>query len=311
MKKILSLLFLPLGLLSQPKAEPFQLHTSSGDLAGTLLLPEPATSATPLVLIIAGSGPTDRDGNNPMGVKAASYKLLAEGLALHGIASLRYDKRGIAASQSAGLKEEALRFDTYIQDAKAWLDTLKQSGRFGKLVVAGHSEGSLIGMVAASSPVASGYISLAGIGQNISEVLKAQLANLPDTLKNNAYNSLDKLRKGETITNPHPMLLSLFRPSVQPYMISWMRYSPTDEIAKLKIPVLLVQGGHDIQVAATEVNLLKQATPNAKILLLNDMNHVLKDAPAEQNANMATYTNSALPLSPGLVDAIEKFVKQL
>ncbi len=311
MKYLLFLSLLPFLAPGQPTQETLRLQTANGQLEGTLTLPQNAGNHTPLVIIIAGSGPTDRDGNNPMGVKAASYRLLAEDLARKGIAAFRYDKRGIAASGDAMLKEADLRFDTYVNDAVRWADTLRRSGRFGKQVIAGHSEGSLIGMLAAGEAPVQGFISLAGPGRGIDDILKDQLAGLPDSLKKQADEGIDKLKKGEEVARPHPMLMSILRPSVQPYMISWMRYRPTETLKKLRIPVLIIQGERDLQVPASEAKLLKDALPTARLVLFGEMNHILKDSPADQGGNMATYMNPDLPLTPGLTTAIEKFVKEL
>ena len=116
------------------------LESKNGTLEGSLLLPESKTGI-PVALIIAGSGPTDRDGNNPA-MKNNSLKLLANALSVNGIASLRYDKRGIGKSQKAGGKEEDLRFDHYISDAKGWLSLLRTDERFKEVIVIsdGHAE---------------------------------------------------------------------------------------------------------------------------------------------------------------------------
>lgn len=309
LRKYWFLILFPFSALSQTLAsEEYTLTTSTGVIQGTLTTPSTSGKKTPLVLLIAGSGPTDRNGNAP-GLKTDTYKKIAEALALQGVATLRYDKRGIAASASAGGREEELSFDLYIQDAVAWIDTLRKTRRFGKITVAGHSEGALIGMVATRVARADRFVSIAGPGRNIADVLKTQLAYLPDTIRNEAYAGFDLLRQGEKIEKPNPLLYSLFRPSVQPYMISWMRYTPTDEIRKLRVPVCIIQGGRDIQVAMTEAELLLQAYPKAKWAIFDEMNHILKDAPAERAANIAIYTKPELPLTEGLAEVISTFAK--
>jgi predicted alpha/beta hydrolase len=129
------------------KSVEVHITTSTGTLYGTQIIPT-SNVPEPVVLIIAGSGPTDRDGNNPLGGPNNSLKLLAEGLAGHGIASIRYDKRGIGESSAAGTKEVDLRFDTYVEDAALWIQQLQADSRFSSVTVIGHSEGSLIGMLA-------------------------------------------------------------------------------------------------------------------------------------------------------------------
>lgn len=309
LKKYWLIVFLPLTVFSQTvTSEEFALTTPKGVIQGTLTTPAFSKKKPPLMLLIAGSGPTDRNCNAP-GLKTDAYKKLAEALAGKRVATLRFDKRGIAASASAGGREEDMSFETYIQDAVAWVDTLRRTRRFGKITIAGHSEGSLIGMIATRLAGADRFISIAGAGRNITDVLKTQLASLPDTMRQEAYANLDKLRNGEKVEKPNPLLYSLFRPSVQPYMISWMRYTPVEEISKLKVPVCIIQGKRDIQVAMPEAEALRQVTPKAKWVVFEEMNHILKDAPSDRAGNLATYTKVELPLTEGIVEVIAEFVR--
>ncbi|GAB2764549.1 alpha/beta hydrolase [Rhabdobacter roseus] len=311
MKKLFLAVLLPFSLSAQEvPSETYTLTTPTARLEGTLTRPPGTAAPVPVVLFIAGSGATDRDGNGPS-LRSNAYRQLAEALAARGVAVLRYDKRGVAASRTAGQREEDMTFDILIDDAQRWVDTLRQTGRFSKLVIAGHSEGSLVGMMAARRTAVEGYISVAGAGRNIAEVLKTQLSYLPDTLRNDAYRGFDRLRSGALVEKPNPLLYNLFRPSVQPYLISWMRYTPADEIKKLTLPCLIIQGGHDLQVPLEEARLLKEAQPQAQLRVFDDMNHLLKDAPAERNANLGTYNKPELPITPGLAEVLEKFIKAL
>ncbi|MDR2214067.1 MAG: lysophospholipase, partial [Pseudomonadales bacterium] len=165
MKNLLLILWscgLSLAAFAQSVSEPIDLEIPAGTIHGTLLLPQAATSV-PVVLMIAGSGPTDRDGNT-VGLlgKNDSLLLLAQALAEHGIASLRYDKRGIAASREAGPSDADLRFENYAEDASAWLDLLAQDSRFSTRYLLGHSEGSLLGMLALRTHPEVAFISIAG-----------------------------------------------------------------------------------------------------------------------------------------------------
>ncbi|MEA5138301.1 alpha/beta hydrolase [Arcicella rigui] len=301
-------------IFAQTHEENVVLKQSKGVLDGTLLMPN-STKKVPVVLIVAGSGPTDRNGNSSLNVTAKPYQLLAEGLVNNGIASLRYDKRGVGKSASSMMKESDLTFETYIQDVQQWIDTLKKSNRFSKITVLGHSEGSLLGMVAVQKSSVEGYISLAGPARGIDEILNEQIAQqpLPDSVKNEVKRNLDKLKKGETLPKlmQNMAIIMLFRPSIQPYMISWLKYVPSEEIKKVKAKTFIIQGTTDIQVNENEGKLLAAAQPKAKLLLINGMNHVLKDAPADRAENIKTYTNSDLPLSKGMVEAVVKFVDSL
>jgi pimeloyl-ACP methyl ester carboxylesterase len=285
--------------------EQIVLQTKTGKIYGTLTTPKRFTNV-PLVLIIAGSGPTDRDCNNPM-MKCDAYKKLAYNLAGNKIASLRYDKRGIAASQAAGGNEKDLRFDDYVDDAKGWLQLIKQEKRFSKVIVLGHSEGSLIGMIASLSD-ADKFISIAGAGQSADKIIKEQLSSQPKEVQELSYPIIDSLVKGKKVDNVNSMLASLFRTSVQPYMISWFKYDPQIEIQKLNIPVLILQGTNDIQVTIDDAKRLSKANPKSQMILIDKMNHIFRIVEGDKQANIATYNDSSLPLSVDFVKDITTFV---
>ena len=296
-------------------SEPVTLRTATGTIYGTAVLPA-GGGRHPVVLIVAGSGPTDRDGNSPVPVAAGkplrtdAYRLLAESLAANGIASVRYDKRGIAASASAmaGMTESDYRFDTGITDAEAWIRMLRADSRFSKIVVVGHSEGSLVGMVAAARANADGFVSLEGAGRRASVVLREQLSarGVPDAM---FVAVLDSLDAGRTVPNPPAALAALFRPSVQPYLISWFRYDPVIELAKLPFGTLIVQGTHDVQTSMADARLLA-AVRGARLVTVEGMTHVLKDGPADAAAQFAgVYADPSLPLDPAVSAAVAAYVR--
>ncbi len=284
------------------------LHTITGDIVGTLTTPK-IFKKIPVALIIAGSGPTDRNGNNQM-MKNESLRMLSYSLANNNIGSLRFDKRGIGESKGAAKNEADLRFEDYIIDATGWVELLKKDKRFSKVVVIGHSEGSLIGMIAALD-LTDGYVSIAGAGKSADKILKEQLANQPQMVKDLAFPIIDSLIIGKTVKDVNPALYSLFRPSAQPYLISWFRYDPQLEIKKLNIPVLIVQGTNDIQVSVEDADLLAKASAHTKLRLIKNMNHVFRIIDGDRNANIATYNNSSLPISKDLTDSIVEFIKKL
>jgi pimeloyl-ACP methyl ester carboxylesterase len=286
-----------------------KLDTKTGALHGTLLVPAGATSPMPVALIIAGSGPTDRDGNSPLlPGKNNSLKLLADALARHGIATLRYDKRGIAGSMGAAAKESDLRFTTYVDDAVDWLEWLRADTRFSRRIVIGHSEGSLIGMMAAQRSPTSHVVSLAGAGRPIGDVLDEQLTRgLPPALLTDARRILGELKAGRTVDSVPPPLLAVFRPSVQPYMISWLRIDPALELGRLTAPVLVVQGTTDIQVSAVDAERLAKGSPRATLDMIEGMNHVLKEV-REASQQTASYSDPALPLHPRLIESVTTFI---
>jgi pimeloyl-ACP methyl ester carboxylesterase len=293
------------------RPEPAVLETPDGKLYGTLEVPTRGQAPYPVVLFISGSGPTDRDGN-VAGIpgKNNSLKYLAEGLAAEGIASLRYDKRFIGESAGAAKSESDLRFDTYIEDAVLWGRRLRADGRFSQLVVAGHSEGSLVGMVAAQRLPADAFVSIAGAGRRADALMLAQMKpQLPPDLYAKAEAVFKSFAEGKTVADVPADLAALFRASVQPYMISWIKYDPPKELAKLTAPVLVAQGTHDIQVSVEDAKALAAARPDARLLLVEGMNHVLKMTPAERGQQLASYGDPALPVAPKLLAELVAFVK--
>ncbi len=287
-----------------------QVELTDGTMSGLLETP-PGEGPFPLMVIIAGSGPTDHDGNSPaLPGKNNSLKMLAEDLAAEGVASIRYDKRGVGKNSSLAGKEEDMRFDHYINDAAAWVQFAKNDERFSKVGIIGHSEGSLIGMVAADKADADAFISIAGAGRPIDQVLIEQLeAQLPANLLEESITVLDTLKQGEQVQTVSPELQSLFRLSVQPYIISWLQYDPAEQLQKLDSPVFIVNGNRDIQVPVKDAELLHNAKNDSKLLIVENMNHVLKEAPEDREGNMATYANPELPLAKGLMNGIIDFLK--
>jgi pimeloyl-ACP methyl ester carboxylesterase len=273
----------------------------------------PATpQKPPVVLIIAGSGPTDRNGNSPaLPGKNNCLLQLAEVLAQNGIASLRYDKRMIGKSRLAqGMREDSLVFSDMIDDGEQLYHFLKNAG-YKEIYIAGHSEGSLIGMVIAQRVKPTGYISIAGSGRKAPDILREQLATFPGQLKTDSYTIIDSLEAGHLVKKVNPSLLSAFRPSVQPYMISWFSYDPAKIISSLKCRILILQGSNDLQVKEKDADALKQGNPNAKLVIIKNMNHVLKEVKSgDQNENVKAYSNPDLAVMRELTDEIINFIKE-
>ncbi|WP_455586010.1 alpha/beta hydrolase [Bacteroides sp.] len=304
--------FLCQAQLMPPAEQSVELDTKEGIIKGKLLLPS-GEGTCPVVLLIAGSGPTDMDGNSAIGnMKNNSLKFLAEGLAQDGIASLRFDKRGIATSAAAGKDESLLRFEDYVNDVKGWLDYLARDKRFTGITVIGHSEGSLIGMLACrNQPKVKSFVSLAGAGRPAYEIIEEQVSSQPKTIREEVASINASLRKGEQVEQVPMHLQSLYRSSVQPYLISWYKYDPQKVVASLKIPVLIVQGKHDIQVSVKDAELLQKAKPAAELLLIDSMNHVLKDCDTmNPQQQMSVYMNPSLPVNATLISSLNAFINK-
>jgi pimeloyl-ACP methyl ester carboxylesterase len=297
---------------SRPAAEitavPIQLDMKAGTLYGVIDLPAGA-GPFPVVVSIAGSGPRDRDGNQAS-LKNDSLKLLGEGVAAQGVAVLRYDRRGIGQSRKAAPKEEDLSIDMLADDVVEWIRVLRKDKRFTGIGIVGHSEGALVGTLAARRAPADAFVSVAGVGRETQVVLREQLAkNLPKELKEKSDKIIDELVAGRTVADPPKELAALFRPSVQPFLISKFKYDPAKELSKLEIPVLIVQGTTDVQTMVEDAKVLAAAKRDAKLIIIAGMNHTLKKV-ATQAEQAKAYFDPSLPLAPKLVEEIASFLRE-
>lgn len=304
MKKLIWLLAFPLFLNAQKTSE----ITVNAQCSGTLYTPENPENNY-LVILIAGSGPTDRDGNQP-GSENNSLKFLAQELSKSGTAVFSYDKQSVTLSRSGNTNESDFVFDQLIEDARNAVIYFKTKHPFKKVIVAGHSEGSLIGMNAVNGN-GDAFISLAGAGQPIDKVITEQIVRQAPMFKDQVESGFAQLRAGKTFKPENPMLNSIFRESVQPYLISWIRHDPASEIAKLKMPVLIINGDKDLQVGVSEAELLQKAKPDAAYAIIPNMNHILKEIKGDASENMSSYSNADLPVHAGLVARVNQFIKTL
>ena len=282
--------------------------TGLASLHGTLLVPD-GTGPHPALLLVAGAGPVDRDGNLP-GLVNDSLRLLAEGLEDRGIATLRTDKRGVGASHAAGPDEAGLLLDTYAGDNVLWWRALQDDPAIARAGLLGHSEGALVACMAAQAAPVDRVVLLAGAGVPAGPAILRQLADggTPPDLVAAARAIIARLLRGEAVADVPDALAGLFRPSVQPYLASWLLRDPAAEAAALRCPVLVVQGTADLQMRVADARLLAAACPGARLLLVPGMNHVLKAPAPGRTANLAAYTDPGLPLARSLVDGITRFV---
>lgn len=314
---ILAAFALAAGLASPPaSAEPhgaeIQAPGPAGPLTGTLLTADAAN--TPVVLIIPGSGPTDRDGNSPLGVAASSYRLLAEALAAKGISTARIDKRGMFGSKAAVADANKVTIGDYAADIASWVRALKDKTGRSCIWLAGHSEGGLVALAAADGPNVCGLVLIATAGRRLDVVIREQIAanpaNAPIEAEANA--ALDALAKGEHVdvaAMPPVLAQGLFNPAVQDFLIDVFHHDPAALIARVDKPVLIASGLKDMQVTRQDAAALAAAQPKARLVLIEGMSHTLKQVAGDAAANIATYTNPALPIDPALVDAIAAFVR--
>ena len=308
----MTLMILAMALAAAPVEKPLTAPGPQGDLSGTLA---EADKGAPVVLIIPGSGPTDRDGNNPLGVTAAPYRMLAEGLAKQGVSSLRIDKRGMFGSKAAIPDANRVTIADYATDAYAWVASARATTGAKCVWLLGHSEGAIVALAAGQKPEGiCGVITVSGPGRKLGSVMREQLqgnpANAP--ILQPALAALDSLEAGKAVDSaslPAP-LQPLFNAAVQPFLMDLMARDPAKMAASLELPLLIVQGDRDIQVSVEDAKLLAAAQPKARLVVLSGVNHVLKvPSGNDRGANLATYGDASLPIAPAVVDAIAGFVK--
>ncbi|MDT0686782.1 alpha/beta hydrolase [Autumnicola psychrophila] len=275
---------------------------------GTLAIPAEGTASS-LVILIQGSGPTDRNSNQPM-MKNDALKKMAHRLAEEGIASFRYDKRIMKIGQSE-LKEKDLRFTNFVEDANTVLDYFRKNEEYERIIVAGHSQGSLVGMLAANNK-ADAFISLAGAGRSIDDIITEQIGNQLPELKEGTRAALDEIKQKGSTTSYHPFLESMFRADVQPFLASWIQFDPALEVAKLEIPILIINGTSDVQMNVKEAELLKEAKPDSEMAIIDNMNHVFREIQGnDQLANSKSYNEPNRPLHPELIPIMIDFIRNL
>jgi pimeloyl-ACP methyl ester carboxylesterase len=305
-------LLLAAAAAAEPVEHSITAPGPSAPLAGTMT---DAGKGSPVVLIIPGSGPTDRDGNSPLGVKAAPYRLLAASLAERGVSSVRTDKRGLFGSRAAQADANKVKIADYVVDTHQWVASIRKATGAKCVWLLGHSEGGLIALSAAQRPKdICGVIAVAAVGRRFGMVMREQLranpANAPILAP--ALSAIDTLEAGKRVDSaalPAP-LLPLFNDSVQPFLIDLFAENPSGLAASLKVPLHIVQGDKDIQVTVEDAQALAAAQPKARLTILPGVNHVLKvPSGADRAANLAAYADSSLPVAPSVVEAIVGAVK--
>jgi hypothetical protein len=278
--------------------------TINRHIDGTLLLPEKYKNA-PLAILIADSGPTDRDGNQNF-MQNNSLKKLAESLTKKGVVTFRYDKRIVKQLKSGNL-DASITFDDFITDAVSVLHYFQNKYSFSAIHIIGHSQGSLVGMVAAKEG-ADGFISIAGAGHTIDDVITEQIDKTAPMFTKDAKRVFDILKEGKTTTDFPPALASVFNSNVQPFMSSWMYYDPKKELAQLNIPILVINGTKDLQVSEEEAISLKSASKHAQMQIIENMNHILVPIEGDDLDNSKSYNESQREISPQLIDTIITFI---
>ena len=276
-------------------------------LQGSLMVPSHAKRGM-VVLIISGAGATDRNGNSRFTQSNCLYQL-ARSLAKKDITSLRYDKRGIGRSTYNLANESDLHFSDFIDDALSCIKYLQKRKKYKYIYVIGYSQGALVGAAACNRSDVSGYVSISGASKTGDQIIKEQLESLPQKqLRQEALNILEKLKKGEQSAEVPITLRSLFRPSIQPFLISWFNYNPIKEVEKITSPILILNGDKDLQNSINDAKHLQQANKLAEIKIIKGMNHVLKEVGDDIKLNHSSYNDPQRPISPTMVEEITSFI---
>ena len=307
MKSVLTIVLISFGFFGYSQEQPFTSSEVSITkiIDGTLVTPTSKTNT--LAIIIAGSGPTDRDGNQNF-MKTNNLKKLAENLSKNGIATFRYDKRTVKQIRKGNI-DPNIKFDDFINDAIAVVGFFKKQSSYDKIYIIGHSQGSLIGMMAAKQDV-DGFISISGAGQPIDDVIIEQVQKTAPMFTEDAKRVFGVLKKGKTTSDYPAALASVFDISIQPFMANWMQYNPQEEIKALEIPTLIINGTKDLQVSIAEANLLNDAAKNSELKVIEKMNHVLFIIEGDEQENAKSYNDHAGKVSEELIKSIVNFIKK-
>jgi hypothetical protein len=296
--------------------ETFETAVAGGLLRGSLLLPR-TLGPWPLVILVSGPGATDRDGNNyQVPGRNDALALLASSLAERGVATLRYDKRGAGESLALAPDESRLRFDDYVTDLRVLVAAFRADARFGRIVVAGDSEGALVA-AAALDPGETGravfegvdLVLLAAAAESARDTFSKAIEAAPPEYLEEGRAILERVEAGGIWPTPSPYYADFFRPSFQAYLSSWLHYSLKDILPRLRARLLLVQGDRDMQVSLADFLSIAALRPSDPALVIEGMNHVLKTVPPEVEANFASFSDPAFPVAPGLVTGLAAFAR--
>jgi pimeloyl-ACP methyl ester carboxylesterase len=306
---LILLLLISSRLLAQTEtiAEELNLKNDSILLPGTLTY-QKNLDQQPLVIYAHGSGNVDRNGNQASMVKANYIKQLSEALNANGIAFYRYDKRTATQENRKVFMKEGISFLDFVEDLNVAMEHFKNDKRFSGITLIGHSQGSLVAMLAMSDYVDK-FVSLAGPALSIDKTITEQYRKqLGDSIAGLMSAQFDELRDTGTIKQVNPMFAQIFSPPNQPFFESWMKFNPLEEIQSFDQPTLIINGKKDLQVQPEEAEALYQARPGSELVLIDNMNHMLKTIEKGED-NLKSYGTPDFPISEELVDALTAFIK--
>jgi pimeloyl-ACP methyl ester carboxylesterase len=284
--------------IAQIKTTEITINNQTIQLPGTLTYP---SEKAPLIIWVHGSGGVDRNGNQPQYIKQ-----FREAVNKENIAFFSYDKR-TANPKNAPFLKDGVFISDFIFDVEEVVNHFKNDKRFSSIILAGHSQGSLIAMRSLKN--VDKYISIAGAGETIDKTVIKQIAFQNPEFEAATKAHFKELKQTGEVKDVNPNLMAVFAKPNQPFWSSWMALNPTVEIKKVTIPTLIINGDKDIQVKIEDANKLKAAKPTAELVIIKNMNHVLKDIQKEED-NMKSYYSPAYPISKKLIETIVSFVKK-
>lgn len=290
------------GLFAQPKEIEINNYISGSYIEVN------ADQNAALAILIQGSGPTDRYGNQT-NMKSDHSKMLYQALNEKGINTFSYDKRSIKMMRNKQTSDETL-FDDFVNDQIDVIHYFEEKGHQNILLI-GHSQGSLIAILDAQKTDINSLISLAGTSKPFHKILIEQIAKKMPQLKDETEAIFNKLLKNEEIkVSDNQVLASIFAKQNQKFLANYIKYDPVVEIKKLEeLPILIINGDDDLQVPVSDAEALDAATKNSELLIIKNMNHVFKIIEGDEQDNLTSYTDPSHPISEKLINTIEKFIK--
>ncbi len=271
-------------------------------LNALLTLPDAAPQPAPAVVMVHGSGPSDMDERV---MKLTPFRDLAEGLAAHGVASLRYDKRTFAYAKKLAKTSPTVKEET-IEDALRAIGLLKRDPRIDpdRVFILGHSLGAMLApRIDAEGGAVRGFILLAGTPYRLEEIVLRQMKRtgggkgLLSRIARLEYRIFSKRFDGLYQMPDEEAKAKRFAGNVSLYYFKEMgRKTAADYLSESRKPVLILQGGKDVQVLAEAdfkgFRELLAGRENTTFKLYPGLNHAfveaLSDDPAKATKEFQT-----------------------
>jgi len=280
-----------------------EIATEKGTLYGTLAKADGRKDE--VVVLIAGSGPTDRDNNSLiLSGKMDGFLQLSHALNQEGYSVFRYDKR-VAGKSRDSFGPHDMVFDDFVEDAILVVEEMQKNG-YEKIHLVGHSQGALVAIRVAQEKSVASVTHLCGPSKHIDETFLRQLEILPKDLYEEAVEHFDTVRRGQEIGLVSEELEPYFSDRTAPFLLNWMQYNPVEEAKAVQAPILFLAGGQDTQVLAEDLEDFQAVLENETYQVIPNMNHVLKSVQSDRE-NQATYQDPSFPVDPILVETLANF----